>query len=255
MNSILRKKTANLLRGMMGIEKFDAFSLRIGMNSHYNSNLREMAFLKRVFYADHSVRNSPCTLIDVGANRGLWADAFCRNFDVKSAHLFEPNENVAFRFFRCSVSDLHLNPIGLSSQNGTCRMRMSKYPGVTSSIGRDSVYEDAGEEKEIQVVTLEDYFKNLGSIPQGNVVLKVDVEGHDLDVLRGTESLFERDVIRFVVIEVGCNPDDQDHINYRAAYDALSNYGFFFAGFSEQFLSVNESFYGIQYGNAVFARP
>lgn len=255
MNPKLRRKTANMLRSVMGIEKFDAFSLRIGMNSHYNSHLREMDRLKRVFDASASVKSSSYTLIDAGANRGLWTSAFCKKFNVVSAHLFEPNDNVAFRFLECRVNDLHLNKIGLSSEDGVCRMRLSKYPGVTSSIGRDNVYEDAGEEKEIQVIKLDNYCKNLERKPKGTVVFKVDVEGHDLEVLKGAEGLFDQGLIKFVILEVGLNPNDKDHVNYYAASNIMSQYGFCFAGFSEQFFVVNESFYGLYYGNAVFALP
>jgi hypothetical protein len=134
-------------------------------------------------------------------------------------------------------------------------MRMSKYPGVTSSIGKENVYDDAGETKEVQVISLDNYFKDLGTLPKGNVILKVDVEGHDLDVLKGAEGLFDQGIIRFVVLEVGFTPEDRDHVNYDAVYDAMSKYGFCFAGFSEQFFSSSGSFYGLHYGNAVFARP
>jgi FkbM family methyltransferase len=253
MNPSTRRKGANFLRGILGIEGFDRFSLGIGMNSHFNSNLEEMRFLKSVFSAYRGSDSERFTLIDAGANRGLWAEAFCRNFPVVSAHLFEPNPNVAFRFFRKNIQDLHRNCFGLSSSNGSAEIRISKYPGVTSSIGKNSVYEDSGETRRIDLKSLDSYFQELGRSPEGTTVLKVDVEGHDLEVLEGAAGLFRDRKIHFVVIEIGFNPVDDCHIDFLTANERMKSLGLAFCGFSEQFCVPSGSFFGMQWGNAVFA--
>lgn len=172
---------------------------------------------------------------------------------MRSAHLFEPNPKVAFKFFRAPIPDLHKNLCGVSSAPGSCEIRLSNYPGVTSSIGKSHVYDDSGSSATIPLVSLDSYFAGIGSDPEGPTVLKVDVEGHDMEALQGANGLFSRRKIDYVVIEIGFNPNDDCHSHFLTVNEFLSARDFAFCGFSEQFCVINGSFYGFQWGNAIFA--
>ena len=54
--------------------------------------------------------------------------------------------------------------------------------------------------------------------------LKIDTEGHDLDVLRGFTGMFKR--IDFVQVEAGMNPHNKTHVPYAQLSDFLTRRGF-----------------------------
>jgi len=54
--------------------------------------------------------------------------------------------------------------------------------------------------------------------------LKVDAEGHDLDVLVGFSRMLQAGKVRYVQVECGCSPDNLRHI----PYDRIASFMFAF---------------------------
>ncbi len=118
--------------------------------------------------------------VDVGANVGnhaLFAAAVCRAKVIA----FEPSPQLA----ALCAANLALNGVrgGVVLQQqgvGACSGRARVVPGPAGNSGMTRLdIEDGGE---IEIVSLDDALDALGYLP---TAIKVDVEGMELDVLRG----------------------------------------------------------------------
>lgn len=139
-------------------------------------------------------------VIDVGSNKGDWADVLVRN--VSQMILFEPNEillhysmvrfdtlkNVTYSNYAIAEKDKEADFYYFVNNNN----------GL-SSLYYNQFWKDQGlpmEEKKVQVKKLDDLY-SLWTID----MLKIDVEGADYDVLVGAKSLLSERRIKFIQIE------------------------------------------------------
>lgn len=131
------------------------------------------------------------TFLDVGANFGLLSFGLAgKHGSTIDFHLFEPNIRLVntiarsqkrFPQMRCKV-----NAVAVSDRPGTVNFHINE--GQT---GASHIAEEGGVE--VQVVTLDDY---IAAAALADVtLLKLDVEGFELNALRGAErSLRERTI-------------------------------------------------------------
>ena len=156
-----------------------------------------------------------CSVVfDVGAHLGEWAQLVLKYNPAVQLHCFEPS---AFTFQKLSAqnfpSNVICNNFGLSSQDGEAKLRI-----FTEGDGMNSLYQRSGlqdrgiavQEKQETIVlkTLDGYCeeKNI----QGIDFLKIDVEGHELGVLSGSERMLREKRIGIVQFEYGdCNIDSR----------------------------------------------
>ena len=127
-------------------------------------------------------------------------------------HCFEPGAHT-FALLSdndfAKASNVFLNNIGL----GRSRAEMTLYydkkgSGIASLTKRDLAFRDIDfkESERVQIQTLDEYAKarNIKHIS----LLKVDVEGHELDVFAGAKELFAQKAIDMITFEFGgCNID------------------------------------------------
>ncbi len=125
--------------------------------------------------------------IDVGASLGTYTmhllcySKGCMAFEVR------PQQAEALRtLFR--GSPVVVEAVGLSNRDGIAELRMTVDDLGRSTLHRDNTLESVGTIETIRVPirTLDSYdLSNVGFI-------KIDVEGHELDVLRGAEATLRR---------------------------------------------------------------
>jgi FkbM family methyltransferase len=133
------------------------------------------------------------TFVDVGANVGLYSSVLSRLRNVfpnTNYVAIEPNPHTAERL-RDSVGEaLQVLNIALSDRAG----EVGFTAGVTSGVFRVST----GQAAEIKV-----HRERLDALPlpQTDLVVKIDVEGHELSVLRGAARLFEEQRIQVIYID------------------------------------------------------
>ena len=135
-----------------------------------------------------------CTLLDVGANRGVYSIYMSRaagpdgrlvSFEAQpelGAHLQAVKESFG-------LNNMEIVSKGLSSRAGVLRMRRLDVGGGGASFNLEA--RDDFEELEIPVITLDEYVEenSLGPVH----FIKCDVEGHEFDVFRGGEKTLARD--------------------------------------------------------------
>ena len=174
-------------------------------------------------------------IFDVGANKGQSIDFFTQHFIYKSIFAFEPDPNVFSQLKTFSIkSGVSLNNFALGQKNGKISFYASPLT-VTSSLilpNQDSNWsrikrrilglskENSFNEIEVEIKTLDSFVKS-NSITEIDI-LKIDVEGAELQVLNGaTESLANKK-IRIIQIEV--HYDDQRKSTYQEIDTLLQTY-------------------------------
>lgn len=126
--------------------------------------------------------------LDVGANNGIYsvhAQAFAR-----SVMAFEPHPHVARRL-RKTLGAKAVREIALSDHSGTAELSIPvRWGGDVDT--RSSLESDANPGFELRRVTVK--LEKLDNISTSSIgVMKVDVEGHELGVVRGAVETLTRD--------------------------------------------------------------
>lgn len=158
----------------------------------------------------------PC-LFDVGANDGGYSELALQAVGhlEPDIHCFEPSP-VAFAAMTSRLSDrsgVHLNQFALGSVSES-RSLFEDEPG--SGLGSlthrrlDHVGLTHAHSETVSVRTVDEYCAANGIATID--LLKIDVEGHELDVLKGAQRLFAERRVRLVAFEFGgCNVDTRTY--------------------------------------------
>ncbi len=145
-------------------------------------------------------------LFDVGANTGAWTSAALSAFPKAQIHAFEPSKSHQMLYLKLHASNdaVILNNFALAATSGTATLyKDADVTGLASLTARDlshiGIVMDLAESVELD--TLDAYAARVG-ITQIDFV-KIDVEGHELDVLRGATRMLAEKRIRAVQFEFG----------------------------------------------------
>lgn len=123
--------------------------------------------------------------VDIGANYGVYTYALWRLF--RRVEAFEPSPDCGSVIRAFGSDRISLHPVALSSHGGVASLQFARERGRID-LGRGSLSppEERPDRTEVTVRTLDEY-----GFPDVNF-MKVDVEGHELDVLRGAQETLAR---------------------------------------------------------------
>ena len=149
-------------------------------------------------------------VIDIGANVGNYSRAILRLAPTAQIYAFEPSAAARGELERLFVNDsrVSISAFALSSEKGS-RILWSDFAGsgLTSLSQRrlDHFGIDFSHEEQVQVTTLDAWNVDHQLEPD---LIKIDVEGHELDVLKGAGAILE--FAKVVQFEFGgCNIDSR----------------------------------------------
>jgi FkbM family methyltransferase len=171
-------------------------------------------------------------IFDVGANVGQSVNLFCRHFDQLIIHAFEPSLDT-FRELQqqtAGVPDLHLNNFALGSRIESRVLIENVHSGMSSFL--EPSVESWGKVKErcqVEVRTLDDYCAEQGLTHID--VLKLDTQGFDLEVIRGSQELIEQQGIHLLYMEMTFSDMYKGLPRLDEIYRLLSDHGFFLVSF------------------------
>ncbi|NVM20705.1 MAG: FkbM family methyltransferase [Desulfobacterales bacterium] len=143
------------------------------------------------------------TFIDVGANVGLYSSVLSKLlilFPKVNFYAFEANPDTAKRL-KVSLEERNINifDFALSSKIGKLEFVGGAISGVFGAKANMSHFQIAEETIMVEAKTLDSIGINGDSI-----VLKIDVEGHEREVIQGGLNLFKANRIKAVYLD-GCN--------------------------------------------------
>lgn len=131
------------------------------------------------------------TVLDIGASMGLWTVPLANVAKARGAETvaFEPMPaNVGWLERNLALNDLEVtvNPVALGAEHGSAHMSTNEADGGNAVLGVDG---PPGETQvEVPVRRLDDF-----SLPSRVSLVKVDVEGFEVEVLRGAMEMIRRD--------------------------------------------------------------
>jgi FkbM family methyltransferase len=125
------------------------------------------------------------TVFDVGANAGYFS-ILSRELGA-TVHAFEPNPSVRTLLTR----SVELGPGGIEVIAAACsdhQGTMPLYLPDAGNTGMSSLSKPIGAHVDVDVITLDAYARRTQAHPH---LVKIDVEGHEREVLSGAKSLLE----------------------------------------------------------------
>lgn len=146
--------------------------------------------------------SSPVLILDIGANVGSWSVLAEKHFLHGEIVAFEP---VPKTFHRLSENVEKLPSVnavnkGLSSKSGSFQINVPLKDDTGSSL--ESVrWNTDFESVEVSIIRGDDYLVDLAW--SGRIVIKIDVEGHELPALEGFKQTLESGLVDVIQFEYG----------------------------------------------------
>jgi FkbM family methyltransferase len=154
-------------------------------------------------------------LVDVGAHTGAYARELVRVYGdtLESLHCFEPSRELVPELQRLAGDRVRVNSVALGRTATTGELwKVRDRPTLGSLTQRRLDHHELAmhERETVEIITLDDYAEGAGL---GRIdLLKIDVEGHELDVLHGATRLLAEQRIRCIQFEFGgCNIDTRTY--------------------------------------------
>ncbi len=167
----------------------------------------ERAVVRRLFRGC-SADSAPLTIFDVGANKGQFARIVCDQARQRpfALHCFEPGAHAFEQLVRnCGGRDnVRLNNFGLGAELGTRELYFDSPGSELASLIRRDLSHVGLEMSGVETVHIEtlDYYCQTQKIERIDL-LKLDVEGHELNALLGGARLFQNKAVTAVMFEFG----------------------------------------------------
>lgn len=216
-----------------------SFCFKIFGNSFSQRFLEKIAFVSQYFMGIGSgsivsssgesaifklIKNENPIIFDVGANKGQFAQEALNNITQSAiVYSFEPSKKT-FELFVKNVDDKRnkVFNIGFGENESSMKLYYDNFgSGLASLTKRDLSFLDIKFEmvEDVLIDTI-DNFCAKNSI-ESIELLKIDVEGHELDVLNGAKGMINK--IKLVMFEFGgCNIDTKTY--FRDFYNYFKEY-------------------------------
>lgn len=188
------------------------------------------------------------TIFDVGANVGQSARAYRKAYPAAAIHSFEPVP-ATFARLQAAVRGLNVaaHPVALGAAAASAQV------AETSSSTRNTITLGAAGEGSVAVQTLDAFCSNKGI--DRISLLKVDTEGHDLEVLRGAAEMLGAQRIDIVEVEAGMTRRNDYHQPLEALKSHLEDHGYLLFGVYDQIGEWTSRHPWLRRANLVFISP
>ena len=188
---------------------------------------------KAIFRLLKQKKQPPYCIFDVGSNKGQFLQLILENIaaDELSIHCFEPGHETFKKLVQSSKEDkrITLNNIGLGKEKGGALLHYDNLgSGLASLTERrlDHFNIEFGKSEKVTIDTIDNYCSEH-SIDHIHL-LKIDIEGHELDALSGAKRMFATKSIDFVTFEFGgCNIDTQTYFQDFWYFFSEANFALF----------------------------
>lgn len=174
------------------------------------------------------------TVFDVGANIGQSAREFASAWPEAKILSFEPVPSSFAKLCETARSLPQVTPhnLGFGRHSGTAEMTNMPH----SVQNRIVAPGDDTPTQTVQILRGEAFCTDHGI--RRISYLKIDTEGHDLEVLKGFGRMLKR--VDFVQVEAGMNPYNKTHVPFEALTSFLTKRGFLLFHIFEQMMEFKK---------------
>lgn len=186
------------------------------------------------FICDTKSIITPKIIFDIGANIGQTAIIYNSQFNNAEIFCFEPAESNFNALKKNTWHSKNIHPIhnAVGSQSGTVKLFHSHDPTM-HHLKKSPIDEtDERSSELVELITLDEFCKK--NEIEFIDLLKVDTEGHDLEVLKGAEDLLTRQRISVIYTETGMSPKNSRHAPFEEIKDFMEKHGYLIFGIYEQ---------------------
>lgn len=195
-------------------------------------------------------------ICDVGANTGQSAALFLTSFPEATVLCFEPSVRLHALLARRFASHPRVvcENLALGSAEATGTLRHTADPTMyhLSPLNINSSPELRSSSFETVTITTLDGYCDRAGVSEIDF-LKIDTEGHDLDVLRGGSRLLGAGAVGLIQCECGMSPDNSFHCAFEDIKATLEGFGYRIFGLYEQVEEFPTGVAQLRRVNAVFA--
>lgn len=168
-------------------------------------------------------------IVDGGANRGQWATE-TRRWIPTPILAFEPVLESFESLVKLKLPNVACERRGLSDTSGKAQINISGRLGMASSIGTATefykkMYPDyfVSHQEEIEITTLD----SREELFDKSIYLKLDVEGHEWNVLNGATKLLQNpNCIKAIELETSIRVTRSGEKSHYELISFLENFGF-----------------------------
>lgn len=160
---------------------------------------------------------APYCIFDVGANQGQFLRLALDQLAGQdlAIHSFEPGAQTFAALVQSlpNSGDIKVNNVGIGEQAGRATLHYDTTGSGLASLTKRRLdhFNIAFEQSESVEITTVDAYCKANSISHIHL-LKIDIEGHELDALKGAERMFSTQSIDVVTFEFGgCNIDTRTY--------------------------------------------
>ena len=197
----------------------------------------------------------PRVVFDVGAHLGQTTLHFRKVFPSANVHSFEPfPENFRRLELKTKGKDrIQINQTALGSTTGLANMQAGHSDQAHSIRPKTKLEKNPavkGKMPKVELSTIDSYLQKEGI---SNIdLLKIDVEGYELEVLKGAENALEKGKVQAVLAECDFDPEDTQHTYFNDLWNFMMGKNFSFFGLYD--VIHYENGMGIGFCNALFVR-
>jgi FkbM family methyltransferase len=187
------------------------------------------------------------TIFDVGGNFGQTATRFAVAYPGVAIYTFEPVPSSFEKLQKAIRGHASVKPfnIALGDQAGTGSINLTDSAGSNTLLENQSSHNSV----DIKIDTVDAVARAQGVDTID--LLKIDVEGYELQVLKGAEGLLSQGRIRYVFAECVLAPDTESpHTSFFDLHAVLERHGFCFVNYYAESFSLK---IGCALGNVLYA--
>lgn len=167
--------------------------------SYLNSNtVNEKSLLSKAL-------GNKISLIDVGSNYGSYLSFISNNFSIEKAFVFEPSKtNYQYLKNKFKKFNYIIKPYATSNKNNKRMFYQYEITSMSSLYPDLKTYNSFNKIKNkylVKVIKLDDFIK-VKKID----LCKIDVQGEDLNTLKGMQKLLKKKIIKLIKIELSFEP-------------------------------------------------
>ncbi len=220
-------------------------SLKGGQNLS-SENYRFYSNIKKILYYENN--DKKLHFIDVGANDGWFARIILRFFHNARITSFEPlkSQHIFLENLSKENSNFKFHPVALGQIDESRIITEYKTTGLSTLKSIDSKYnyndkhfsQEILDTYPVPVFRLDNFLSKSLKNDEINI-LKIDTQGFELEVLKGSTALFSQHKIKYIIIELMTISKYSEASLYDEVLDFLHIHGFKLQDFHQSYYEEN----------------